>query len=258
MPDYRIDDLAREAGTTVRNVRVYQERGLLPAPRRSGRVAIYNDAHLARLKLIGELLEHGYTFSHISQFIDAWQEGRDLGDVLGLEEALAGPWSDEPAGYFTVDELVAMFGDQATDKAIARAVRLGMLVPDGDRFRAPSPRLLRAGAELVASGIPISAVLDLGAGLARDIDRIAKRLVDTINTHIDPPDFTADTQRIAEFTAVIQRLRPLAEMTVDALLAQAMERRVNAAFGAQIAREAEAAKRNRGSRRGRRTSKRSA
>ena len=29
MAEYRIDDLAREAGTTTRNVRVYQENGLL-------------------------------------------------------------------------------------------------------------------------------------------------------------------------------------------------------------------------------------
>ena len=48
MADYRIDDLARAAGTTVRNVRAYQERGLLPPPRREGRVALYGDAHLAR------------------------------------------------------------------------------------------------------------------------------------------------------------------------------------------------------------------
>ena len=31
MAEYRIDDLARAAGTTVRNVRAYQDRGLLPA-----------------------------------------------------------------------------------------------------------------------------------------------------------------------------------------------------------------------------------
>lgn len=257
MPDYRIDDLAREAGTTVRNVRVYQERGLLPAPRRSGRVAIYNDAHLARLKLIGELLDRGYTFNHIAQFIDAWQEGRDLGDVLGLEEALAGPWSDEAAGYFTADELVAMFGDQVTDKSIVRAIRLGVIVPDGDRFRAPSPRLLRAGAELVAAGIPLSAVLDLAAGLGRDIDRVAKRLVETINAHIETPDYSADTAQLADFAALVRRLRPLAEMTIDALLAQAMERRVNAAFGAQLAREVEVGKRS-SRRRARRSSRRSA
>src|SRR5438309_572599 len=47
--EYRIDELAREAGTTVRNVRAYQDRGLLPPPRRSGRVGLYTDARqLAR------------------------------------------------------------------------------------------------------------------------------------------------------------------------------------------------------------------
>src|SRR5436305_1643105 len=45
--EYRIDELAREAGTTVRNVRAYQDRGLLPPPRRSGRVGLYTDAHLS-------------------------------------------------------------------------------------------------------------------------------------------------------------------------------------------------------------------
>ncbi|MBF6482319.1 MerR family transcriptional regulator, partial [Nocardia cyriacigeorgica] len=46
MGEYRIDELARAAGTTSRNVRLYQEKGLLPAPvRRAGRANIYGDAH---------------------------------------------------------------------------------------------------------------------------------------------------------------------------------------------------------------------
>ena len=32
--EYRIDDLARLAGTTTRNIRVYRDRGLLPPPLR--------------------------------------------------------------------------------------------------------------------------------------------------------------------------------------------------------------------------------
>ena len=44
--EYRIDDLARVAGTTTRNVRGYQDRGLLPRPVRRGRIAIYTDLHL--------------------------------------------------------------------------------------------------------------------------------------------------------------------------------------------------------------------
>src|SRR5204863_6803631 len=66
--EYRIDDLARAAGTTVRNVRVYQDRGLLPPPRREGRTGLYGEPHLARLRLIGQLLEKGYTFAHIAEF----------------------------------------------------------------------------------------------------------------------------------------------------------------------------------------------
>ncbi|MDQ2797612.1 MAG: MerR family transcriptional regulator, partial [Actinomycetota bacterium] len=56
---YRIDDLARAAGTTVRNVRAYQERGLLHAPARVGRTAIFDDTHLTRLKMITSMLDRG-------------------------------------------------------------------------------------------------------------------------------------------------------------------------------------------------------
>src|SRR6266542_964774 len=99
--EYRIDELAREAGTTVRNVRVYQDRGLLPPPRRQGRIGLYSQAHLARLRLIGQLLERGYTFAHITELIAAWQQGRDIGQLLGLEAAMTGPWSDEIPDYVT-------------------------------------------------------------------------------------------------------------------------------------------------------------
>ena len=47
-----IDELARAAGTTVRNVRVYQDRGLLPPPERRGRLGLYGPDHLRRLRLV--------------------------------------------------------------------------------------------------------------------------------------------------------------------------------------------------------------
>ena len=46
MTEYRIDELAQQAGTTVRNVRAYQERGLLSPPRRQGRAGLFDDGHL--------------------------------------------------------------------------------------------------------------------------------------------------------------------------------------------------------------------
>src|SRR3954467_12126134 len=68
---------------TVRNVRVYQDRGLLPPPRRQGRIGLYSDEHLARLRLIGRLLDRGYTFATIGELFDTWSRGHDPAAALG-------------------------------------------------------------------------------------------------------------------------------------------------------------------------------
>jgi DNA-binding transcriptional MerR regulator len=231
--EYRIDELAREAGTTVRNVRAYQDRGLLPPPRRSGRVGLYTDAHLARLRLIGQLLERGYTLGNIAELITAWERGQDLGELLGLEAELVQPWSDEVATTISLEDLNSLFGQD--DDALREAVKLGLLEPEegGERFRVPSPRLLHAGAELVAAGIPLDAVLNHARQLARDTDRIAARFVELVSANVfepygDKPFPAEDVPRLAE---LLRRLRPLAETTVDAYLARAMEERLARELG---------------------------
>jgi DNA-binding transcriptional MerR regulator len=240
--EYRIDDLARAAGTTVRNVRVYQDRGLLPPPRREGRAGLYSEAHLGRLKLIGQLLERGYTFAHIAEFFDAWQSGRNLTDLLGLEEVLSGPWSDELADYVTAEQLMTMFGDEEIDpEALAEAIAQELVVPEGDRFRVPSPRLLYAGSELVKAGIPLPIVLGLSASLARDTDASARRLIGAVREHVVLPHpaltgtaVTDPEAAMADLAALIDRLKPLAQMALDAHLARAMEKHVREAIQAHV------------------------
>lgn len=234
MADYRIDDLARAAGTTVRNVRVYQDRGLLPPPRREGRTGVYSDAHLARLRLIGSLLEKGYTFAHIAEFLAAWQRGRNLSDLLGLEEVLTTPWSDEVDDYVTWEQLVELFGDQMTEETTATALAQRLVIPDGDRFRVPSPRLLHAGSELVKAGIPLPVVLALSAQLAADMDRTAKRLVGAVADHAVLPLTESYDASLAEVSELINRLKPLAQLAVDAHLAFAMERTIREVVQAQM------------------------
>lgn len=58
--EYRIGELAREAGITVRTLRYYRERRLLPPPRREGRIGWYSQAHLDRLRVIGQLVDRGH------------------------------------------------------------------------------------------------------------------------------------------------------------------------------------------------------
>ena len=234
MAEYRIDELARLADASVRNIRVYQDRGLLAPPRRRGRVGIYTDAHLARLRLIGQLLRRGYTFANIAELLATWERGGDMAEIFDLESVIGDPWSDEVPGYVTTEELSDLFGAEVTKENLDRAVALGVLEPDGDRFRVPSPRLLSAGAELVAVGMPLRAVLDLAERLRTHVDAIARDLTGTVTRHmlaVRERDGLLLGEDLAQVAAVTRRLRPLAQTAVDALLAQGMSRHVQEALG---------------------------
>ncbi|MCK5752949.1 MAG: MerR family transcriptional regulator, partial [Mycobacterium sp.] len=75
MAEYRINELAEVSGVSVRNIRVYQDRGLLPPPKIKGRTGWYSTEHLVRLNLISRLLERGYTFATISELLLAAHYG---------------------------------------------------------------------------------------------------------------------------------------------------------------------------------------
>ncbi|MDA0562840.1 MerR family transcriptional regulator [Streptomonospora sp. S1-112] len=230
MAEYRIDELARLAETTVRNVRVYQDRGLLSPPRREGRVGIYTEAHLARLRLIGQLLKRGYTFANIGELVSVWERGGDLNDILGFESAIGDPWTDEIPGYVTMAELRRMFPGQVTAPNLTRTLRLGLLEREGLRFRVPSPRLLNAGAELVAAGMRLSTVLDISERLKERVDTLAEELVRTVADHIlaqHAPEGMLKGEEIAETASLVRRLRPLAQTAVDAMLANSMSRHLH-------------------------------
>lgn len=84
-PWQRIEELAGASGATVRNIRVYQEKGLLPAPVRQGRAALYGPEHRHRLLLILRLLDRGYTFATIDELFTAERYGLSLTELLAAE-----------------------------------------------------------------------------------------------------------------------------------------------------------------------------
>jgi DNA-binding transcriptional MerR regulator len=235
-----VDELAREAGTTTRNVRAHQTRGLLPPPRVVGRVGYYDRAHLARLQYIDRLQQRGFSLAAIRDLLAAWDEGKSLTDVLGFEEALTAPWSDEEPREFTRDQLVGLFPELAggDDTHLRRAVDVGLLVEKGDGYEAPSPELVRVGAELVASGIPLPATIDEYEKMAGDLRRIAERLVRMFEDNVWEPFVAAGfpPDRLPAVTAALQRVRPLASAAVVAELARAMERAVGESTARQTAR----------------------
>jgi DNA-binding transcriptional MerR regulator len=225
--DYRIDDLARAAGTTVRNVRSYQERGLLHPPVKQGRTGVYDETHLARLRLIGRLLDRGYTAAHITEFIANWEAGHDLGKSLGLETALLAPGSGELAEEVSREELVAMFGGVFEPEAFVAAERLGVIAPlADDRYEVRSPRLLRAGAELVGIGMPLMEVLDLGAQLRLRVGAVASLFVASVAPYVvgeHPPGWVPSDEEMPRIISLVEQMRPLARVVVDEELAGTLE-----------------------------------
>src|ERR1700735_1459850 len=152
--EYRIEDLARLggtptrhirasrrarlAGTTTRNIRVYRDRGLLPPPLRVGRIALFNDTHLTRLRLITSMLDRGYNIAHVREMLSAWEEGKNLGDVLGLETAIVGTWTTEKPETMPLVDAERLVDDQ---RAFDRLVALQVIRVDGERATVNRPKL---------------------------------------------------------------------------------------------------------------------
>lgn len=205
--EYRMEELAREAGITVRTLRFYRERGLIPPPRREGRIAWYDDHHLARLRTIAALLERGHTLSGIADLASAFDSGRDVGQVLGLGE----PTEETPV-RLTPEDLADYFEGEVTPENLVAALDLGYLATDGDEIVHISRRLLDVSSALVKEGVPLAAVLAAGREVRGHAEALASLFVGLLRAHAAEGD--------------VERLRPLAKSVVEAELSMAMDRRL--------------------------------
>ena len=223
--EFTIDELAREGGTTVRNVRAYQDRGLLEAPTLRGRTGVYGNTHLMRLRIINHLLTRGYTLGNIMGLVKVLEEGQSLHEVLGLQKAIASPWSDEAPRYFSLPELLKLTGLQFSPKLLKKVIELGLLEPDGLRYRAPRPRMLIAGAELSKAGIPLEDTLNLVAQLRTNVEMVADGMLKQIVPLLDPygAGEIPPKEDIPKLAKLIWRLRPLAMMAVESEVSRALE-----------------------------------
>src|SRR5690349_16610276 len=137
-----IDELARETGLTVRNVRAHHSRGLLPPPEVRGRTAYYGPEHIERLRLIQELQAEGMKLDGIKRLLG------DSGErLLALKRAAGEP--PEPPEVVTLEELAQRLPiEEHPARVLSKAVRLGVLVPLGENtYEVTSPALLAAAEE---------------------------------------------------------------------------------------------------------------
>ncbi|MBY8855233.1 MerR family transcriptional regulator [Nocardia sp. CA2R105] len=181
--EFTIDELAREAGMTVRTLRVYNERGLLPPPQLKGRTGFYSDEHLNRVRIISRLLDRGIKLNGVRDLLEAWDRGDDLAAVLGVSASTSpAPAAPKPvavAAETTVaaTELAERYSE--IPNGLARVVATGLYEPlDATTYRVKDPHLVDIAAQLMGAGVPPTRVLDEIERLRDDCDHIARQFVD--------------------------------------------------------------------------------
>ena len=177
--EYRIEQLARAAGVAVDTIRFYQGKGLLDAPRREGRVTWYGDTHVERLRRIRELQQQGFTLTVIQRFL--------TGELEPSDEALVAAVTHPAAPQtLTLAELAERSG--VAEPLLLSLQQAGLLVPigGGDEPLYPADDLeaIAAGMKLIAAGVPIGSLMELGKDYASAVDRTARQAVDLFDRYV--------------------------------------------------------------------------
>ena len=218
-----VDELARVTGTTVRNIRAYQSRGLLPAPVIRARTGYYGPEHVRRLGMIQAMQAEGFRLDAIARLLE--EPGAAAEQILQFGRSLLSSFGDTVPEFATTEELVERFGGPLDPRVLRKAEKLGLIRSLGDdRWEISNPTLVAAGEQLAAMGTPLMHALAVAEKVDRHTRSIAKAYVRLFLSDVMGADATAhrseeEWKRVNEALA---RLRPLANEAMRASFEQAM------------------------------------
>jgi DNA-binding transcriptional MerR regulator len=240
-----VDELARRAGMTVRNVRAHQSRRLLPPPEVRGRTGYYGPEHLARLEFIKELQAEGFNLGTIKRILENAPEASPQ-EALEFTRALTAPFSEERPEIVSEDELVEPWGDQATPELRRRVLKLGLMRDLGDgRVEIRTPRLQRASEELAELGVPLEAAVDVIRVLKRHSEAVARAYADLFVERVWRPFERGEMSGSdwSDLRDALDRLRPLAAQSLLAVFQVVMTDVVEETLDSELGRIAKRRKR---------------
>lgn len=194
--NYRVEELAEAADVGVDTIRYYQRRKLLAPPTRQGRIAVYSDSHLARLRQIHDLSERGFTLAQIKEL--------STGDASGLLADLA----DRNAADPDLDRAELARRAEIPEFMIDIVVGAGLITPTGEgagqRFSPDAVEMLAAARTLVASGVSFEELTALAMRHATHVEDVIDDSIELFKRHSDHQGGDRD-----ELVALLARLVPV-------------------------------------------------
>lgn len=232
-----IDQLAAAVQMTVRNVRAYAGRGLIPAPRLVGRTGYYGPEHADRLMLIRDLLERGYTLAAVEKMLQR-HASSTAGHALDLLRTLEDPLgqADEPE-EMTVEALTRLAGVEHEPAFLDRLVEIGLVERiDEGKVRLVRPLVVRAGAKAMALGLDRYSVAALLPLIAEHTHAVAQRFVDEFRQQLWKPfaDAGFPEDRWPQMLDSIETILPVASQAVLAVFRDQLNMVINEALGEEL------------------------
>ncbi len=209
-----VEELADRVGMSVRTVRFYAGRGLIPPPRREGRNGYYGPDHIARLELVRELQAHGFTLQAIEGYLEKIPATASPEDVA-LHRTLLAPWMPDLPESLERAELDLRAGRTLSDSDLELLIAIGVVepTPDDDVFNL-APAHLAIGIGFLDAELPIEAARSARTIFLAHGTAIAQELTEVFREQVWPALKSSGHSK-ESITAMVERFKPL---TIQALV----------------------------------------
>ncbi|MEU1346628.1 MerR family transcriptional regulator [Streptomyces sp. NPDC005775] len=236
-PKLTVDELAARAGVTVRTVRFYSTRGLLPppviGPRRVGH---YGHDHLSRLALIEELQHQGMTLAAIERYLEQLPPGLSAHD-LAIHRALVASWAPDAAEEATRGELERRAGRALSREDVDRLAAMGVLERSGpeDGVYRLDPGLLRLGVELLDVPIAHETILAARTVLLEHTRSAAHELTRLFRDEVWGPyrERESDPEHLKAMKSLSAHMQPLVLQALVTAFQRSLKEELRAAFAGE-------------------------
>ncbi|HZX39682.1 MAG TPA: MerR family transcriptional regulator [Streptomyces sp.] len=238
-PTLTVDELAARAGVTVRTVRFYSTRGLLPPPAIGPRrVGHYGPGHLSRLALIEELQHQGMTLAAIERYLEQLPEDLSAHD-LAVHRALVASWAPDSAEEASHADLERRAGRSLSDEDIDRLAAMGVLERTGgaeaDGGYRLDPGLLRLGVQLLDVPIAHETILAARAVLLEHTRSAAHELTRLFRDEVWDPyrERESDPEHVAAMKSLSAHMQPMVVQALVTAFQRSLKEELRAAFATE-------------------------
>ena len=208
-----LDELTQHAGMSVRNVRFYTTKGLVPPPIRRGRCGYYAAEHVVRLEMVRELQAHGFTLAAIEGYMARIPAGASP-ETIALHRAMMAPWMAELPETISRKELARRAGRPLSDDDLDTLNALGIVYPAKQGKFQVTVAHLSVGVALLDLGMPFEAALAAQDIFTAHGRAIADELTELFRTQVWPAykENGASPEQLRE---LVEKFKPV---TVAALV----------------------------------------